>query len=113
MDVGDNERPGSRSERSRLLQVTQVELPSRPSGEGPRKLEIKIFEQLEDEEELKQWATCISVLYEGIIYLSFMTQPMTVLRGVNESTMELPPEFTDASQGQSQGFAGGVEMVRA
>ena len=62
-------------------------------------------------EELKQWATCISVLYEGIIYLSFMTEPMTVLRGVNESTMELPPEFTDASQGQSRGFAGGVEMV--
>ena len=31
-------------------------------------------------EELKQWATCISVLYEGIIYLSFMTEPMTVLQ---------------------------------
>ena len=46
---------GCHGRKSKLLQVTQVELPPRPASEEPRRLEIKIFEQLDDQEELEQW----------------------------------------------------------
>jgi hypothetical protein len=60
--------------------------------------------------QILEWATCISVLYDAILRLSATTKKQTVLRGVNESSMELPPEFLDV-QANSDGFAGGVEMA--
>jgi hypothetical protein len=56
--------------------------------------------------ELLKWATCIAVLYEALIILSFDTkEECTVWRGVDETSMELPDSFTKGD------FAGGVEMA--
>jgi hypothetical protein len=60
-------------------------------------------------DELLKWATCISVLYEALIILSFETkEECTVWRGVNETNLALPDEFTMKGE---DGFAGGVEMA--
>jgi Ca2+-binding EF-hand superfamily protein len=59
--------------------------------------------------ELLKWATCIAVLYEALIILSFETkEECTVWRGVDETHMSLPDKFTKNKGG---GFAGGVEMA--
>jgi hypothetical protein len=65
---------------------------------------------------LLKWGTCITVLYEAIMLLAFSPlarftkDNRTVMRGVDESTMQLPEEFTDESK-SAQGFAGGVEVA--
>ena len=58
---------------------------------------------------LRKWATCITVLYEAIIFLGAASGAMTVLRGVNEGKLRLPPSFLDRSQNDDN-FAGGVEF---
>ena len=56
---------------------------------------------------VEQWSTCLSVLSEAIVKLSFSTPPGKVFRGVNESLLTLPDTFVAAEEGQ---FAGGVEL---
>jgi hypothetical protein len=60
--------------------------------------------------ELLKWATCIAVLYEAVLLLSTVTGVMTVFRGLDESDLELPESFFNASKTED-GFAGGVEMA--
>jgi hypothetical protein len=66
--------------------------------------------------ELLKWGSCITILYEAIMLLAFSPlakftkDNRTVMRGVDESTMRLPDEFTDETK-SAQGFAGGVEVA--
>jgi len=62
----------------------------------------------DDPELLQLWGTCISLLYSAIFKLSYLSEPATVYRGVNESRAKLPDSFVQA-QGATD-FAGGVEM---
>ena len=56
------------------------------------------------------WATTISLCYSGIIKLSMLAKPARVYRGVREVDLELPPSFLENA---TQGFAGGIELVRS
>ena len=62
------------------------------------------------EQEIDDWATTASVLYDTIIKLSMVTAPTTVYRGIKEDELRgfLPPAFV-ATEGE--GFRGGVEMA--
>lgn len=57
---------------------------------------------------LKDWKTCISVLYSAIFKLSFSSERRKVYRGINESERELHPDFYTKS---GTDFAGGVELA--
>jgi hypothetical protein len=80
----------------------------RPLNRALRAL-VGIDKHPEAKEALLKWATCVSVLYDGILLLSHQTSAMTVWRGLDESNMTLPASFIDPSQSQDD-FAGGVEM---
>lgn len=45
-------------------------------------------------EILESWGTCIAVLYSSIFKLQYLSKEGTVYRGVNETSLTLPPEFT-------------------
>lgn len=57
---------------------------------------------------LESWGTCISVLYNSILKLSYSAGTSTVYRGVSEVDINLPTSFVQAEEGK---FAGGVEMA--
>ena len=59
------------------------------------------------EEGLKKWATCICILVEAILKLSFVAPRMEVLRGLDESKRMLPESFLK----ETDGFSGGVELA--
>jgi hypothetical protein len=52
---------------------------------------------------LASWATCISVLYNAVFKLSFLSQRGKVYRGFNETKMAIPRDFVYAD---GRGFAG-------
>ena len=58
---------------------------------------------------LKNWSTCISVLYSAIFKLSFTSPKREVWRGVNEKSRILSSEFLESSI--KGGIAGGVELA--
>ena len=51
----------------------------------------------------QNWQTCISVLYNAIVKLSYLSKPGKVFRGLNESKQQLPRSFYDIN---SNNFAG-------
>ena len=57
---------------------------------------------------LHSWQTCISVLYNAILKLSYLSQRGTVYRGVNESKLKINEKFYKQD---GDGFAGGVELA--
>ena len=60
--------------------------------------------------DVEKWATCLSVLYSATLKLARDAKNYKKLfRGLNESTMELPPAFLKADS--EDDFAGGVELA--
>ena len=65
-------------------------------------------------ELLNSWATCIATLYSAVYKLSFQNnQRLKVFRGVNESKMQIPPDFfnSGAQNSSSNTLSGGVELA--
>ena len=58
---------------------------------------------------LPKWRTCISILYNAIVKLSYNSQKASVYRGINETNVSIPDAFFNAST--AGGFAGGVELA--
>jgi serine/threonine protein kinase len=70
----------------------------------------KIRPEEQAKQQLKAWATSITILYDAILQLSFDTTTASkVWRGLKETGLALPTRFTDATTAGT-GFAGGVEM---
>ena len=67
---------------------------------------------------LEQWATCLAVLFSGVIKLSAVpprdpvtNRPVTrVWRGVEETALKLPPAFLEPCD-ENDGFPGGAERA--
>lgn len=58
---------------------------------------------------LKSWSTCITVLYNAILNLSWQQKAARIVyRGVNETFFRLPDAFLNGVDGD---FAGGVELA--
>jgi hypothetical protein len=58
---------------------------------------------------LTEWRTCISILYNAIVKLSYTSKKTSVYRGINETDFRIPDSFINASSDTE--FAGGVELA--
>ena len=63
----------------------------------------------ESPELLEKWSTCISVLYNAIFKLSFLSKKTTVYRGIDENQFKLPNYFIGSDD--SNDLAGGFELA--
>ena len=101
------------SEIARQASLTQAEVATLRLYTGPlfEPWNKALRDYKKDQSLFQSWQTCISVLYNAVVSLSYLSKPAKVYRGVNESIRQLPRSFYDISSNDFAGIIITIVMI--